>query len=68
MRKIDEALRLQAEGRSVREIAAGIGAGKTTVAEYLRRAQAAGISWPPYPRTWTRRPSRRSCSLPPRRS
>jgi transposase len=46
MRKISEVLRLKAEGRSIREIAASTGAGKTTVGEYLRRAEAAGLGWP----------------------
>ncbi len=46
MRKTTEVLRLAAEGRSQREIAASTGVGKTTVAEYLARAKAVGISWP----------------------
>jgi transposase len=46
VRKIDEALRLRAEGLSIRDVAAAIGAGATTVYEYLHRAEAAGISWP----------------------
>jgi transposase len=46
MRKISEALRLKAEGLSIRDIAAAIGAGAGTVYEYLRRAEAAGITWP----------------------
>jgi transposase len=46
VRRINEALRLKAEGRSIRDIAAAIGAGTTTVYEYLHRAEAAGISWP----------------------
>jgi transposase len=46
MRKISEALRLRAEGLSIRDIAAAIGAGAGTVYEYLRRAEAAGICWP----------------------
>ncbi|MCA1708936.1 MAG: IS21 family transposase, partial [Actinobacteria bacterium] len=46
MRKITEVLRLNAEGISMRDIAASIGAGKTTVYEYLARADAAGIGWP----------------------
>jgi transposase len=46
MRKITEVLRLKAAGRSVREIAASVGAGRSTVCEYLARAEAAGICWP----------------------
>jgi|SRR5579859_3338427 len=46
MRKIREALRLKAAGLGNREIAASIGAGKTTVYEILARAEAAGLSWP----------------------
>jgi transposase len=46
MRKTTEVLRLHAEGFSQRQIAASAGVGKTTVAEYLARAERAGISWP----------------------
>jgi len=46
MRKINEVLRLRAAGLSVREIARSTGAGRTTVFEYLVRADAAGLSWP----------------------
>jgi transposase len=46
MRKINEVLRLKAAGLSVREIAANTGAARTTVYEYLVRAEAAGLSWP----------------------
>lgn len=46
MRKTTEVLRLAAQGMSQRQIAAGAGVGKTTVAEYLARAAKAGISWP----------------------
>jgi transposase len=46
VRKISEALRLKAEGLSIRDIATAVGAGPTTVYEYLHRAEAAGISWP----------------------
>ena len=46
MRKISEVLRLRAQGRSIREIAQSVGAGRTTVGEYLRRAEAAGLAWP----------------------
>ncbi len=47
MRKITEALRLLHEcNRSHREIAAAIGSSPTTVGNYLRRAQQAGITYP----------------------
>src|SRR3984957_127366 len=46
MRKIKEALRLKAAGLGNREIAASIGAGKTTLYELLARAEGAGICWP----------------------
>lgn len=46
MRKITEVLRLDAEGLSQRDVAAGVGVSKTTVQEYLLRARAAGLSWP----------------------
>jgi transposase len=46
MRKITEVLRLRAAGMNCRAIATSIGAGKTTVYEYLARAEAAGLAWP----------------------
>jgi transposase len=46
MRKITEALRLEAEGLSQRQIALGTGVSKTAVREYLFRARQAGLSWP----------------------
>ncbi len=47
MRKIEEVLRLhQAGGRSNREIARAVRVSPTTVADYLRRARQAGLSWP----------------------
>lgn len=46
VRKIEEILRLRAEGVSAPRIATSIGAGRTTVYEYLARADAAGIGWP----------------------
>lgn len=46
LRKIEEILRLRAEGVKPPHIAASIGAGKSTVYEYLGRADAAGITWP----------------------
>jgi transposase len=47
MRKIRDALRLSlGEGLSLRKTAASLQIPFTTVAEYVRRAKAAGLSWP----------------------
>jgi transposase len=47
MRKIREILRLRYEaGLSNRQIARSCSVGRATVADYLRRAAAAGLSWP----------------------
>jgi len=47
MRKVREVLRLRhACGASTRTIAKAVGAGHTTVAEYVRRAAVIGITWP----------------------
>jgi transposase len=46
MRKINEILRLRAQGMSVADIATSTGAGRTTVYEYLARAESAGVGWP----------------------
>ena len=47
MRKIHEVLRLHHECRRFnREIARAVGASPSTVADYLRRAQLAGLAWP----------------------
>jgi transposase len=47
MREVREVLRLKhALGMSYRQISEATGAGKTQAAEYVRRAQAAGIGWP----------------------
>jgi transposase len=46
MRKIGEVLRLKAAGLTQAEIARSAGLGRTTVYEYLGRAEAAGLSWP----------------------
>lgn len=47
MRKIKEVLRLKWEcGQSNRAVARSCSISHTTVAEYLKRAQAAGLSWP----------------------
>ncbi len=46
MRKIAEALRLKVSGLSTRKIASSLGLGQSTVSEYLKRAERAGLSWP----------------------
>lgn len=47
MRQVREVLRLKwAGGLSDRKIAHSLGMSRPTVAEYVRRAQAAGFSWP----------------------
>ena len=47
MRKIRELLPLKYElGRSHREIATSLGIANSTVSDYVRRASAAGFSWP----------------------
>lgn len=46
MRKIKEVLRLRSSGLSTREIARSIGVARSTIADYLRRAAAAGVTWP----------------------
>ena len=47
MRQVREVLRLKwAIGLSERKIAHGLGISRPTVAEYVRRAQAAGLTWP----------------------
>lgn len=46
MRKIRELLRLQAAGHSRRDIARSLAIAHSTVRDYLRRIEQAGISWP----------------------
>ena len=46
MRRIGEVLRLKAAGTGPRDIALSTGVGKTTVYEYLARAEVAGLGWP----------------------
>ena len=46
MHKIHDVLRLKAAGLSKRQIAASVDIGPTAVGECLRRARAAGLSWP----------------------
>jgi len=44
--KIREVLRMLAEGRSQREIASSVGCARSTLQECLKRAKAAGLTWP----------------------
>jgi transposase len=46
MRKIRDALRLRANGLSLRAIAASLGVGQATLSDYLQRAAQAGLVWP----------------------
>jgi transposase len=46
MRKIRDALRLRANGLSMREIAASLGVGQSTLSDYFKRAARAGLVWP----------------------
>ena len=47
MRQVYEVLRLKwGQGLSERKIAQSLGISRPAVAEYVRRAQAAGLSWP----------------------
>jgi len=47
MRQVYEVLRLKwAQGLSDRQIAQSLGLSRPTVAHYVQRAQAAGLSWP----------------------
>ena len=47
MRKIREVLRLYfAAALSIRAIARSVGTSPSTVADYLRRAEGSGLSWP----------------------
>jgi len=48
-------------GLTVREIARSTGAGRTTVFEYLVRADAAGLTWPCH-KAWATTRSKRCCS------
>ena len=66
MRKVREVLRLKhALGMSYRKISEATGAGKTQAAEYVRRAEAAGIGWP-IPMGSTIQSSSGDCSRSPR--
>ena len=46
MRKIKEVLRLKASGMSNRQIARSLSIARPTVADYLRRSAAIGLTWP----------------------
>jgi transposase len=46
MRKIREVLRLTAAGLSARQVSGSVGIARSTVADCLQRAAAAGVSWP----------------------
>ena len=47
MRQVHEVLRLKwDQGLSDRQIAHSLGMSRPAVADYVRRAQAAGVSWP----------------------
>jgi len=46
MRKIKEAMRLQASGLSTRKIAASLGVGHSTAMDYMKRIRLAGLTWP----------------------
>ena len=47
MRKVREVLRLAQEaGLNQRQVARSLSLSPTTVGEYLRRAETAGLSWP----------------------
>jgi len=46
MRKIRDAMRLRADGLSVRAIGVSLGVGRTTAGDYLKRADAVGLVWP----------------------
>ncbi len=46
MRKIRDALRLEASGLSRRQIAASLNIGRTAARTYIDRAHDVGLSWP----------------------
>ena len=46
MRKIKEVLRLKALGLTNRQIAGSVNVARSTVSEYIKRADAADVSWP----------------------
>ena len=47
MKKIREVIRMRYQlGAGIRQIAAAVNVGRTTVSEYVERAEAAKLSWP----------------------
>ena len=46
MRKIKEAVRLHANGLSMRKIAASLGVGHSTATDYMKRLRLVGLTWP----------------------
>jgi len=46
VRKIEEVLRLSAQGKSVREISRAMGVSRPSVATYLQKATEHQIAWP----------------------
>ncbi len=46
LRKINEVLRLTAQGMSHRQVSQSVGLARSTVSDYVGRAQLAGITWP----------------------
>jgi len=46
VRKINEVLRLHASGQGIRAIARSLQASPSTIGDYVRRAEVAGIGWP----------------------
>ncbi|MHB8325752.1 MAG: IS21 family transposase, partial [Candidatus Dormibacteria bacterium] len=46
MRKINEVLRLTAQGMSQRQVSQSVGLARSTVSDYVERARLAGLSWP----------------------
>ncbi len=46
LRKINEVLRLTAQGMSQRQASQSVGLATSTVSDYVERARRAGLSWP----------------------
>ena len=46
LRKINEVLRLTAQGMSRRQVSQSVGLARSTVSDYVERARLAGLSWP----------------------
>jgi IS30 family transposase len=62
MRQLRQMLRLARDGVSAREIGRTLGVARSTVQDNLKRAEAAGLTWPLGPRSPT--PFSSSGSLP----